>query len=85
MLVAPVAMHRVLFRKRRKETLVEAGNAVAKVGLLLLALASTAVAAFVFSIVFSETTGLWVGAATLAVFLLAWLALPLRIRLGDRD
>ncbi len=85
MLVAPVAMHRVLFRKRRKETLVEAVNAVAKVGLLLLALASTAVAAFVFSIVFSETTGLWVGAATLAVFLLAWLALPLRIRLGDRD
>ena len=34
MLVAPVAMHRVLFRKRRKETLVEAGNWVAKVGLV---------------------------------------------------
>jgi hypothetical protein len=85
MLVAPVAMHRVLFRKRRKETLVEAGNWVAKVGLVLLALASTAVAAFVFSIVFTETTGLWVGAVTLVVFVLAWLVLPLRMRNGDHD
>ena len=85
LLVAPVAMHRVLFRKRRKESLVEVGNWVARVGLVVLALASAAVAAFVFSIVFSETTGLWVGALTLALFALAWLALPLLMRMPERD
>ena len=66
LLVAPVSMHRVLFRKRRKESLVEVGSWVAKAGLTTLALASTAVTAFVFSIVFTESTGLWAGAVTLA-------------------
>ena len=85
LLVAPVSMHRVLFRKRRKESLVEVGSWVAKAGLTTLALASAAVTAFVFSIVFTESTGLWAGAVTLAVFALAWLVLPLLMQAGDRD
>jgi hypothetical protein len=85
LLVAPVSMHRVLFRKGRKESLVEVGSWVAKAGLVALALASATVAAFVFSIVFTETVGLWVGAVTLAVFTLAWLVLPLLMRAPDRD
>lgn len=85
LLVAPVAMHRVLFRKRRKESLVEVGNWLARVGLVALALASAAVAAFVFSIVFSESTGLWVGAGTLAMFALTWLVLPLMMQTPERD
>ncbi len=85
LLVAPVSMHRVLFRKRRKESLVEVGSWVAKAGLVALALASATVAAFVFSLVFTETVGLWVGAATLVVFSLAWLVLPLAMTAPDRD
>jgi hypothetical protein len=85
LLVAPVSMHRVLFRKRRKESLVEVGSWVAKAGLTTLALASAAVTAFVFSIVFSESTGLWVGAVTLAVFAFTWLAVPLLMQAEDRD
>jgi hypothetical protein len=85
LLVAPVSMHRVLFRKRRKESLVEVGNWVARAGLVALALASAAVAAFVFSVVFNETVGLWVGAATLLVFALVWLVLPLLMQSPDRD
>jgi hypothetical protein len=85
LLVAPVSMHRVLFRKRRKESLVEVGSWVAKAGLVALALASAAVAAFVFSLVFTETVGLWVGAVTLVVFALAWLVLPLLMSAPDRD
>jgi hypothetical protein len=85
LLVAPVSMHRVLFRKRRKESLVEVGSWVAKAGLVTLALASATVAAFVFSIVFTETVGLWVGAVTLVVFALTWLVLPLLMHAPDRD
>lgn len=85
LLVAPVSMHRVLFRKRRKESLVEVGNWVARVGLVTLALASASVAAFVFSILFGETTGLWVGGATLLVFALVWLVLPMVMQSPDRD
>ena len=85
LLVAPVSMHRVLFRKRRKESLVEAGNWVAKAGLVALALASATVAAFVFSLVFTESVGIWVGLGTLTIFTLAWLVLPLAMRVPDRD
>lgn len=85
LLVTPVSMHRVLFRKRRKESLVEVGSWVAKAGLVALGLASATVAAFVFSIVFTEAVGLWVGAATLVVYLLAWLVLPLSMTAPDRD
>ncbi|SES35833.1 hypothetical protein SAMN05216199_3085 [Pedococcus cremeus] len=85
LLVAPVSMHRVLFRKRRKESLVEVGAWVAKAGLVALALASATVAAFVFSLVFTDTVGVWVGAATLIVFALAWLVLPLVMRAPESD
>ena len=85
LLVAPVSMHRVLFRKRRKESLVEVGSWVAKAGLVTLGLASATVAAFVFSIVFTETVGLWVGVATLVVYTLAWLVLPLSMTAPDHD
>lgn len=85
LLVAPVSMHRVLFRKRRKESLVEVGSWVAKAGLVALGLASATVAAFVFSIVFTEAVGLWVGAATLVAYTLAWLVLPLSMTAPDRD
>ena len=85
LLVAPVSMHRVLFRKRRKESLVAVGNWVAKAGLVALGLASATVAAFVFSIVFTEAVGLWVGAATLVVYTLAWLVLPLTMTPPRRD
>lgn len=85
LLVAPVSMHRVLFRKRRKESLVAVGNLVAKAGLVALGLASATVAAFVFSIVFTQAVGLWVGAATLLVYTLAWLVLPLSMTAPDHD
>ena len=38
LVVAPVAMHRVLFRQRRRELLVESGNRFAMAGLAMLAL-----------------------------------------------
>ncbi len=79
-LISPVAMHRILFRQRRKETLVMAGNRIAKAGLSTLALAIVGVVTLVFAIVFSQAVGVVVGLVSLAMFLGAWLVLPLALR-----
>jgi hypothetical protein len=84
LLIAPVAMHRVLFRERRKETLVRVGSLVAKAGLTVLALATTAVVTFIFSVITGRSTALWCGAAVLLLFGAAWLALPLAMRRSGR-
>jgi hypothetical protein len=80
LLIAPVAMHRTLFRRRRKESLVKAGHRVAQLGLAFLAAAIVGVVALVFSIVFSEGVGLAAGGVAGLMFLGAWVALPLAIR-----
>ncbi|MDZ4232168.1 MAG: DUF6328 family protein, partial [Dietzia sp.] len=51
LLVAPVAMHRLLFRRRRLVSLVEASHRSAYAGLLLLGVAMTGMTAIVFEAV----------------------------------
>jgi hypothetical protein len=80
LLISPVAMHRALFRKRRKESLVEAGHTLAKLGLGFLALAITGVVCLVFSIVFGQALGIAATVVAAAMFLGAWVVLPLSIR-----
>jgi hypothetical protein len=82
LLIAPVSMHRLLFRKRLKESIVQAGDRLAKVGLAALALAVSAVVTLVFAIVFGDRTGQVAGGVSFALFLLAWVALPLWLRSG---
>jgi hypothetical protein len=72
-------MHRVLFRRRRKASLVAIGNRIAKAGLSALALGVVGVVMLVFSIVFSQGYGILAGGVTLALFLGAWLVLPVAI------
>ena len=79
LLIAPVSMHRLLFRHRHKESIVMTGDKFAKVGLGILALAMTSVATLIFGIVFGDGAGLLAGALSVALFLLVWLALPLFI------
>jgi integral membrane sensor domain MASE1 len=80
LLISPVAMHRALFRKRRKESLVAAGHTVAKLGLGFLGLAIVGVVCLVFSIVLGQALGLAATAVAAAMFLGAWVVLPLMIR-----
>jgi uncharacterized membrane protein len=80
LLISPVTMHRLLFRQRRKESIVRVGDMVAKLGLVTLALAITAVVTLVFAIVFDQTVGMVAGAVALLMFSLAWLVLPLWMR-----
>ena len=84
LLIAPVSMHRLLFRRQLKESIVRAGDSLAKAGLGILAIALTAVSMLVFGIIFGERAGLVAGGISLTLFLLAWVALPLAISRRSR-
>jgi predicted neutral ceramidase superfamily lipid hydrolase len=89
-LVAPVASHRLLFRKREKATLVAIAHVCARIGLVALALAVAAVAFVIFDVVTGTGGAVVASAAILLLFLVNWLLLPLgllrrdRATLGDR-
>ncbi|MDG5484235.1 DUF6328 family protein [Mycolicibacterium gadium] len=81
LLVAPVSMHRVLFRRHRLETLVAVSHRYAEVGIMLLGMALSGVAVVIFDSVVGRT-GAWIaGGCTLVALIAFWYALPLR----DRD
>jgi Family of unknown function (DUF6328) len=84
LLIAPVSMHRLLFRQQLKESIVLTGDKLAKAGLAVLAMALTAVAVLVFGIVFGDRVGQVAGGVSLTLFLGAWLALPLVISRRSR-
>jgi hypothetical protein len=81
LVVAPVAMHRVLFRKRRRELLVESGNRFAMAGLAMLALTVSGVVLLVVDVVVGSTAGWVAGGAILLVLTLLWGVFP---RVADR-
>lgn len=80
LLIAPVAMHRALFRRRRKDSLVHAGHRISQLGLGFLAAAIIGVVTLVFSLVFNGAAGLAAGLVASAMFLGLWVVLPLLIR-----
>ena len=77
LVVAPVAMHRVLFRQRRRELLVESGNRFAMAGLAMLALTVSGVVLLVVDIVLGDTAGWVAGGAILLVLTVLWAVVPL--------
>jgi len=80
LLVAPVSMHRVLFRRHRLKTLVAVSHRYAVVGIMLLGTALSGVAVVIFDSVVGRT-GAWVaGGCTLVALIAFWYALPLRDR-----
>jgi hypothetical protein len=82
LLVAPVSMHRLLFRRHRMETLVSAAHSYAIVGTVLLGIALGGVAVVIFDTVIGRT-GAWIaGGCTLVALMAFWYFVPL---LGRRD
>lgn len=77
LVLAPVAFHRMLFRRRQRHWLVEAGNTSARAGLGMLALTSAGAVLLVFDLVVGRTAAYVAGTTTLAVMLAMWLVLPL--------
>jgi hypothetical protein len=79
-LIAPVSLHRFLFRRHARRVTVHAAHRLAQVGLAMLAVAMIGVVLLIFDVVAGATAG-WI-AATLTALLLAglWVALPLALR-----
>ncbi len=79
-IIAPVALHRTLFRRGEKEWLVHAANWCAHVGLFVLALTTSGVVWLVFDVVISRTTALVTGGVALVFFTLLWWVIPVAKR-----
>jgi hypothetical protein len=80
LLVAPVSMHRLLFRRHRLKTLVAASHSFAIVGTLMLGAALAGVAVVIFDTVIGRT-GAWIaGGCTLVALATFWYLVPLRGR-----
>src|SRR6478609_3314164 len=77
--VAPVASHRILFRRSAKPELVSAADRSTKAGLTTLALTIVAVVVLVFGFVAGTTAALVAGGVALAFFVLQWVILPARL------
>ena len=80
LLEAPVAMHRLLFRRHRTQFLVSAAHRLAYTGLLLMGLALTGVTVIIFGAVAGPMTGAIAGACAIVAQLLFWVLLPLWMR-----
>jgi hypothetical protein len=76
LVVAPVAAHRLLFRKRQKIPLVDASDRLAKLGLGCVGLTVVVVLALVFGFVLGDTAAFVAGGTVLLVFVLLWVVVP---------
>jgi hypothetical protein len=80
LLVAPVGLHRMLFRRHRIKTIVSVSHRCAYAGLLLLGAALTGVAVVVFGTVLGATAAEVAGAVTAVAMLGVWVGYPLWLR-----
>jgi amino acid transporter len=84
-LIAPVSLHRLLFRRHARRVTVDVAHRLAEIGLVLLALAIVGVVLLIFDVVVGRTAaGIAAGAAAL-VLLALWVVLPLIIRERQSD
>jgi Family of unknown function (DUF6328) len=80
LLVAPVGMHRLLFRRHRLDVLVRAAHRCAYLGLMLLGAALAGVTAIIFDAVLGGTAAVIAGGVAVLTFGVFWLAIPLVLR-----
>jgi hypothetical protein len=79
LLIAPVSLHRVMFRRGRKREVVENAAKLAKGGLLLLFLAIVGAILFILDVVLSRGLAVVLTVVVGLVFLVFWYALPWRL------
>jgi cobalamin synthase len=79
LLIAPVSLHRAMFRRGRKREVVESAAKLAKGGLLLLFLAVVGALLFIFDVVLSRGLAVVLTVAAGVVFMSFWYVLPWRV------
>lgn len=82
--LAPVALHRALFRRHAKATIVRIANFVLKATLAAVGLTITGTAMLIFDVVVGRAAGVIAGACALALVSLTWIALPSIVRREHR-
>jgi hypothetical protein len=80
LLIAPSMYHRLNFRRSVKEQMIFDSNKLLIVGMLLLAVGVACSMFLIVDVVYGETAAIVVTAATVVVYALVWLALPLARR-----
>lgn len=76
LLVAPVSMHRLLFRRRAKRALVAEADRFMRIGLVCLALVVSGVVLLVVDVVSTRVVAVAISGALLAGLVGAWFVLP---------
>lgn len=83
LVIAPVSLHRILFRRRARRLMVSAAHRFAVAGLVALSLAIVGVVLLIFDVVKGAAVG-WTAAGVVAGLLVVlWFAFPLVIRTFD--
>jgi hypothetical protein len=76
LLVAPVSLHRMLFRRHAKGVLVSGADRLMRLGLVFLALTVSGVVLLVFDVVVSRTVAAAAASGILVLLVGAWFVLP---------
>ncbi|HEX5016987.1 MAG TPA: DUF6328 family protein [Actinomycetes bacterium] len=84
LLLAPVALHRVLFRRGMKPHLVRLTHVLTFLGLLVLMLAVSTAVALALVVALGRITGVVMGVVTLIALLMIWYGLPIVALLRHR-
>jgi hypothetical protein len=79
LILLPVSVHRRLFRKRLKATLVSSADSITKLALAGVGMLSVGTAALVFDVTAGRPAGLTAGGVLLAVLLVLLVYVPLRL------
>jgi hypothetical protein len=84
LLVAPVALHRILFRRGMKPHLVRLTHVLTFLGLVALLLAVSSAVTLALVVALGVATGVVIGSVTLLVLVVIWYGLPLMALLTHR-
>lgn len=83
LVIAPVSLHRILFRQRARRQMVGAAHRLALVGLVALILAIIGVVLLIFDVVRGTTPGWSTAAVVTAVLVVLWFGFPPVVRARD--
>lgn len=74
--LAPVGLHRILFRKRAKKEIVSVADTLLQVTMAGVALLISGTAMLIFDVVVGRTAGIIAGAGSIVTIAALWVALP---------
>ena len=79
-LIAPVSLHRWLFRRHERKVTVDVAHRLAQIGSAFLAISVVGVVLLIFDVVLGRTAGLIAGAAAAVLLAALWVVMPLIVR-----